>query len=84
MFGLVDFMTNFSMIVTGSNMGVSKMTRKYLGDQDDKGASWNLVGSWCAPLHRYYQDGPSTEEKYQETLKVLKKFFNLLSPVRIL
>lgn len=31
MFGLVGLMPDFSMIVVGANMGVSRMTREHLG-----------------------------------------------------
>ena len=31
MFGLVGLMPDYSMIVVGANMGVSKMTREHLG-----------------------------------------------------
>ena len=37
MFGLVGLMPDYSMIVVGANMGVSRMTREHLGISLDLG-----------------------------------------------
>ena len=64
MFGLVGLMPDYSMIVVGANMGVSKMTREHLGISLALGVPLFIVIT---------KIDLAPEEKYQETLATLTK-----------
>ena len=64
MFGLVGLMPDYSMIVVGANMGVSKMTREHLGISLALGVPLFIVIT---------KIDLAPDEKYQETLSVLTK-----------
>ena len=64
MFGLVGLMPDYSMIVVGANMGVSKMTREHLGISLALGVPLFIVIT---------KIDISPNEKYLETLAVLTK-----------
>ena len=64
MFGLVGLMPDYSMIVVGANMGVSKMTREHLGISLALGVPLFVVIT---------KIDIAPDEKYQETLNVLTK-----------
>ena len=64
MFGLVGLMPDYSMIVVGANMGVSKMTREHLGISLALGVPLFIVIT---------KIDIAPNEKYLETLAVLTK-----------
>ena len=64
MFGLVGLMPDYSMIVVGANMGVSRMTREHLGIS-------LALGIPIYVLITKIDLAPP--EVYQETLNTLKK-----------
>jgi len=64
MFGLVGLMPDYSMIVVGANMGVSKMTREHLGISLALGVPLFIVIT---------KIDLAPEPKYQETLATLTK-----------
>ena len=64
MFGLVGLMPDYSMIVVGANMGVSKMTREHLGISLALGVPLFVVIT---------KIDLAPEEKYIETLNTLTK-----------
>ena len=64
MFGLVGLMPDYSMIVVGANMGVSKMTREHLGISLALGIPLFIVIT---------KIDLAPEEKYLDTLSTLTK-----------
>lgn len=64
MFGLVGLMPDYSMIVVGANMGVSKMTREHLGISLALGVPLFIVIT---------KIDLAPEEKYLDTLETLNK-----------
>lgn len=64
MFGLVGLMPDYSMIVVGANMGVSRMTREHMGISLALGIPLFIVIT---------KIDISPQEKYEETLATLTK-----------
>jgi GTPase len=64
MFGLVGLMPDYSMIVVGANMGVSRMTREHLGISLALGIPLFIVIT---------KIDLAPEEKYQDTIATITK-----------